>query len=307
MSEVKEKKCFIITPIGDANSNIRNEIEGVIEAAIKPLLEKEYSYIVEVAHEITESGEITEQLINKIYEADLLIVNLTNLNPNVMYELAFAHALRKPVIIIAKDGTILPFDIQQERTIFYEDTMAGVSKLNQGLKDRIESIHNSDGQINNTIYNNLKNIQTDNLVKENIDKIEDIDPDIKSLLTDMYTKVSKLDKDISYIKNNNLKHDLISLNKNNGTNPIFFNEIINRINQGELPTIKVPYINTKFTKIDNFIITEYQLNLILSNEESIVLHKGMPIDYFTNSKDSNNYDIYRFKYKGYYIELRFSI
>jgi hypothetical protein len=52
-------------------------------------------------------------------EADLVIADLTGNNANVYYELSFRHALGKPAIHMAFDGTRLSFDVQDNRTIFY--------------------------------------------------------------------------------------------------------------------------------------------------------------------------------------------
>ena len=99
MKKEQEKRCFIVTPIGSENDPIRRHIEGIFEAAIRPALEDKYKLIV--AHKIYEPGSITKQVISEIYNAELVIANLTNRNPNVMYELAFRHSLGKPIIMIA--------------------------------------------------------------------------------------------------------------------------------------------------------------------------------------------------------------
>lgn len=125
-------KCFIITPIGDEKDPIRRHIEGVIEAAITPALGEKYEIVV--AHKIYEPGSITKQIISEIYNSELVIANITNRNPNVMYELALRHAIGKPVITIAEKGTSLPADIVTERTIFYYNDAKGVLELIEDLK-----------------------------------------------------------------------------------------------------------------------------------------------------------------------------
>lgn len=94
MTEPKAK-CFIITPIGDDNDPIRRHIDGVIDAAIIPALSEKYEIVV--AHRIYEPGSITKQIISEIYEDQLVIANITNRNPNVMYELALRHAIGNPL------------------------------------------------------------------------------------------------------------------------------------------------------------------------------------------------------------------
>ncbi|MGC8229005.1 hypothetical protein ACP2W0_08380 [Pseudobacillus badius] len=136
----KDKNVFVITPIGDENSDVRRAAEGVIDAAIIPVLEdlgfKQEN--ISVAHRISKSGSINKQIINRIVDDELAIVNLTGLNPNVMYELALRHAIRKPVVQICELGTRLPFDIVDERTIFYTNDMKGVLDLKKQLFDHIK-------------------------------------------------------------------------------------------------------------------------------------------------------------------------
>lgn len=137
-TEQKKDQCFIITPIGDENSEIRRHIEGIIDAVIKPALEEQYEIVV--AHRISTPGSITKQIIEAIYNSKLVIANLTNCNPNVMYELALRHGIGKPVIMIAVEGTKLPSDIMMQRTIFYRNDALGVLELRDKLKNTAEKI-----------------------------------------------------------------------------------------------------------------------------------------------------------------------
>ena len=117
-NNMEEKKtCFVVTPIGDENTAIRRHIDGIIDQAIIPAISKEFD--VKVAHREYEVGSINDRVIQRVYDSDLVIANLTTLNPNVMFELAIRYSFGKPTIAIAEKGTKLPFDIIDENTIFY--------------------------------------------------------------------------------------------------------------------------------------------------------------------------------------------
>lgn len=168
-TEEQKKTCFVITPIGPDNSVIRRSADGVIESVIKPVLERA-GYSVEAAHHISTPGSITEQVIQRIINSDVLIANLTTLNANVMYELAVRHCLGKPVISIVEDGTALPFDISDERTIFFTDDMAGVQELKLRLAKAIDLIADAptDNPVSRAARANVFNVGSNNDDKESV-------------------------------------------------------------------------------------------------------------------------------------------
>jgi hypothetical protein len=53
-------------------------------------------------------------------DAKVLVAELTEKNANVFYELGLAHAIGKPVVLIADNLTDIPFDLQSLRVIIYD-------------------------------------------------------------------------------------------------------------------------------------------------------------------------------------------
>ena len=182
-SENIEKKCFIITPIGKDATTTRRATEGLIDAVILPaLIDMGFNRKnVSVAHRISESGSINRQIITHIVEDDIAIVNLTEINPNVMYELAVRHAVAKPVVIIAEHGTNLPFDIIDQRTVFYTNDMLGVVQLNEELKSAVEDALKFE-EVDNPI---IKIIQENSALKQ----VRTIDSDVVQLIFDRLDRI----------------------------------------------------------------------------------------------------------------------
>ena len=115
------KSCFIISPIGEPNSPEREHNDSVRDFVIKEAV-REIGYEAIRADEIAEPGSITSQIMQRIFDDDLVVADLTDHNPNVFYELSVRHAVGKPFVQIITEGQDIPFDVQGMRLIFYDLT-----------------------------------------------------------------------------------------------------------------------------------------------------------------------------------------
>lgn len=95
------KKCFIISPIGEENTEIRKNADNLLDV-IRNLKSLE-EYIVTRADQIEETGNVTSQVIRDVAISDLVIINLNEHNPNVYYEMAIRHCTGKPYILVMKE------------------------------------------------------------------------------------------------------------------------------------------------------------------------------------------------------------
>ena len=114
MSE--KKKCFVITPIGEDGSETRRRADQILRHVITPAAEA-CGFETVRADQIAEPGLITTQIIQHIIDDPLVIADLTGSNPNVFYELAVRHAIRKPLVQIIQKNEKIPFDVAGMRTI----------------------------------------------------------------------------------------------------------------------------------------------------------------------------------------------
>lgn len=113
--------CFYIAPIGAADSIQRKHSDLFLGALVEPAVEKLDLKVVR-ADAIDEPGVITGQIIEYILKSKLVVVDLSFHNPNVFYELALRHAVRKPIVQIIRKADSVPFDINQMRTIQIDDS-----------------------------------------------------------------------------------------------------------------------------------------------------------------------------------------
>jgi hypothetical protein len=108
--EDEKKLCFVIAQIGDPGSLTRKHSDQVLRHILKPAAEP-LGYVVQRAAEIPEPGTITRQVIERLLDAPLVVADLSERNPNVFYELAIRHMIRKPLVQLIKSSEQIPFDV----------------------------------------------------------------------------------------------------------------------------------------------------------------------------------------------------
>ncbi|TGM74344.1 hypothetical protein [Leptospira bouyouniensis] len=131
----KEKAIFIIMPFRDSFEDVW---KGAIEKSVTAI-----HYTPIRADLINRSSNITDDIIESIKASKLVIVDVTDFNPNVMFELGYAYALDKPHIIISQTVENLPFDIRNIRTILYKNTWTGIETLRQKLNEYLKELPHS--------------------------------------------------------------------------------------------------------------------------------------------------------------------
>ena len=118
--------AFVIMPFDE-------DLEPVYTQLIRPILEDE-GFDVERADDIESQQNIIKDIVNKITSSDLIIADLTDLNPNVFYELGLAHAFRKPVLLLTQEIDHVPFDLKSYRLLEYSTHFAEIASARRALK-----------------------------------------------------------------------------------------------------------------------------------------------------------------------------
>jgi hypothetical protein len=108
---------FIVMPFGEAWSK---NVHDTIVRACDDVADLVGGLTWQRADDIAEPGRITDQIINAIETADVIVADLTGSNPNVMFELGYADAAGKPIVVLHQDVDATPFDIKDWRQIRYD-------------------------------------------------------------------------------------------------------------------------------------------------------------------------------------------
>ncbi len=130
--EATKPQAFVVMQFGGRYDEVYDDV-------VKEVC-KSYEIKVLRADEVSGPGLIIGDIIREIFTSQLIIADITPSNPNVYFEVGYALALGKPMILLAQKGTSLPFDVAGFRVLFYEDTIGGKKKLEDGLKKHLDAI-----------------------------------------------------------------------------------------------------------------------------------------------------------------------
>lgn len=120
-------ELFVIMPFGEAWSDgtyvfIRRAVARMDIAAEDVHLYR--------ADEIASPGQISEQIKDAIGRAGVVIADITNVNPNVMWELGYADGKGKAIVILNQDPGSSPFDMVDRRQVAYSASPTEVDETN---------------------------------------------------------------------------------------------------------------------------------------------------------------------------------
>jgi hypothetical protein len=116
---------FVMMPFGDDWSR---DVYGLIRRAIAFLASDEVEIDVYRADDIVAPGKITDQITAAIESAEAIVADITGTNPNVMWELGYAQALGKPVVILNQNVADSPFDLRDWRQVSYHAAASEVDE-----------------------------------------------------------------------------------------------------------------------------------------------------------------------------------
>lgn len=125
---------FVIMPFSE-------QFESLYRDVILPVAKKCGFDIIRI-DEVPGPGIILNDIQQQIQRSNVVVAEISTPNPNVFYELGYAHALEKPaVLLVRKDrGNEMPFDVRGYRAIFYDDSIGGKNVVERNLEQNFRAV-----------------------------------------------------------------------------------------------------------------------------------------------------------------------
>ena len=180
------KKCFVVSPIGDAGTDIRKNADQLYQHIIKPVCEK-CGFAAQRVDEFNTSNSITQEILDALNDYDLVIADLTGHNPNVFFEIGYRTKSQKPIIHLKRKDETIPFDVSSIRTFEYDLTDLDMVTA---TKDRLEQV------IRNFKYDEYKESKRGNNFENNM---------IVASLNDIQYNIDVLTEEIKKKENETIK------------------------------------------------------------------------------------------------------
>ncbi|RTX71306.1 hypothetical protein CD117_12410 [Mammaliicoccus sciuri] len=153
--KIIDKKCGLIMPIsGDSiytEEHWRN-MKKIFEDVLN--LSTEFKYNLKIVSEKDDVGILQDNIVNGIYESDIIICDVSGRNPNVMFELGMRIAFDKPVVIVKDELTNIAFDIGVIEYIEYPSNLnyVEIEKFKNKLCKKIDHTIKETENGNNSSY-----------------------------------------------------------------------------------------------------------------------------------------------------------
>lgn len=121
---------FVLMPFDD-------EFNDIYEFGIKAAASSVGAYAERVDKQIFTEG-ILERIFNQICKADVVVADMTTRNPNVFYEVGYAHALGKIVFLLTQSAADIPFDLKNQPHTVYGSDGKKITRLKEELCRKLE-------------------------------------------------------------------------------------------------------------------------------------------------------------------------
>lgn len=296
---VERKRCFFLMPFSKEFDYIYGSIKNMLN---------EEGYICNRADEISGSTPILNKILTEIMKSQYVIVDLTDNNPNVFYELGISHTLKDAhnVLLLKQKHNKVPFDITHLTYIEYEPT---------NMKHLVSTIRNflDDNSNINAFYDalNLRGIihyidhNNNDFIEYLQNKLTDFLPVAVKVLNNETAELSNENCERLLNKYQNIIYDTIK------TNNVFIPQVLQVFYEMMISLSEVPSSNQYTEQFLNGFFdhlnlnekevrgwrTDFALSLARKRKQFPIVMPWI-IEYFSRSKTAN-VDLNRYKIESF--------
>lgn len=136
----QKPRCGIIMPISATANQDEGHWKDVLKLLHRSLDNAGFDPVN--VWESSTGDRISERIVSNIFNLDIIVVDISDLNPNVMFELGLRLSSKKPTIVTCNTGGLVPFDIRDFEILLYPPDLniLGIeeffTKLDKSLKDK---------------------------------------------------------------------------------------------------------------------------------------------------------------------------
>lgn len=144
----EKEKCFVMMPISDQGDYPEGHFKKVYEQIFQPAIEQA-GYQPHRVDEDAISDRIIDKIFREVQECPMALCDLSNRNPNVLYELGLRQAYDKPVVLVQDEKTDRIFDVSGISTVQYksqrlfEDVLEARDRIAKAIIETKEGRKNS--------------------------------------------------------------------------------------------------------------------------------------------------------------------
>lgn len=225
-----KKKLFIAMPYGTREDRLDHydekgirstlDFDAIWQGVIQPAIPQEFDY--RRADELGQPGIIDKLYIEWLFNADIVIADLTFGNPNVYYELGIRHVFsKKGTVLVAQEGSKLPFNVRNQFVLYYDYFKApSLPKFHKALGSAIINAYNNSQDSPIHILLPGLNISREESTKDLMREIEELKKENEVLKANL-SKFQKTHEEERYLEKVNKTLEKSKLFA-------FYNQIINK-------------------------------------------------------------------------------
>lgn len=259
VTQPAKPKCGIIMPISEMPGYTAShwaDVQRLIKGAAKAA-----GFDSEMVSTSVDIGVLHANIINNIYENEMVVCDVSGKNPNVMFELGLRLASKRPVIIIKDDATSYSFDtspiehLEYRRDLRLYETVEFQQRLARKITDTLAA-SNKPGY--KTFLDHFGNY--------NLASVEDKTVDLGSFVREIYARLTSIEQSQAATRGE------VSISSRSKSEPLDHFRLIERWRKTVQHYVNEHLKDSPVTRMDEFAMTVNDM------EEYLVGHYAQDID-----------------------------